>query len=92
MSVVIIGGHCRMECQYKSICKEYSCKAKVYTQPSKNLECQIGSPDLIVLFTKPVSHEMVKIAKKKAQCGDIKLVQSHCSSGSALRNILEQTL
>ena len=27
MSVVIIGGHDRMACQYKRICKEYKCKA-----------------------------------------------------------------
>lgn len=29
MSVVIIGGHERMEGQYKEICKKYRCKVKV---------------------------------------------------------------
>lgn len=34
MSVVIIGGHDRMVSQYKKICKNYNCKAKVFTQMS----------------------------------------------------------
>lgn len=28
MSVVIIGGHDRMVCQYKKVCKQFNCKAK----------------------------------------------------------------
>lgn len=28
MSVVIIGGHDRMVCQYKKVCKSFNCKAK----------------------------------------------------------------
>ena len=34
MSIVIVGGHDRMVCQYKKICKKYNCKAKVFTQMS----------------------------------------------------------
>ena len=37
MSVVIVGGHDRMVCQYKKICKGYKCKAKIFTQMSANL-------------------------------------------------------
>ena len=48
MSVVIIGGHDRMVCQYKKICKSYQCKAKVFTQMSGNLKEKIGKPDLVV--------------------------------------------
>ena len=88
MSVVIIGGHDRMASQYKTICGDYGCKAKVYTQAEHNLECMIGQPDLIVLFTNPVSHKMAKIAKTKAALNDIALVQSHSGSGSALKSIL----
>ena len=62
MSVVIIGGHDRMVCQYKKICKEHKCKAKVFTQMPAKLSSQIGSPDLIILFTNTVSHKMVKCA------------------------------
>ena len=56
MSVVIVGGHDRMVSQYKKICKDFKCKAKVFTQMSANLSGQIGSPDLLILFTNTVSH------------------------------------
>ena len=58
MSIVIIGGHDRMVCQYKEICKKHKCKAKVFTQMSGNLKEKIGRPDLVVLFTNTVSHKM----------------------------------
>ena len=60
MSIVIIGGHDRMVCQYKKICKQFHCKAKVFTQMSAGLGKQIGSPDLIELNTNTVSHKKVK--------------------------------
>jgi hypothetical protein len=88
MNVVIIGGNDCMVCRYKAICKEYGCKAKIFTQPKGNLEGLIGNPNLIVIFTNPVSHEMVKVAKKEAARKDILLVQSHCGSANSLRNIL----
>lgn len=66
MSVVIIGGHDRMVCQYKQICKQFKCKAKVFTQMSAAMSKQIGSPDLIVLFTNTVSHKMVRCAVEEA--------------------------
>ncbi len=62
MSVVIIGGHDRMVSQYKKICRNYKCKAKVFTQMSASLDKQIGSPDLLVLFTNTVSHKMIRCA------------------------------
>jgi hypothetical protein len=92
MSVVIVGGQDRMHCQYKDICKEFGCKAKVFTQNKCNLDCLIGNPDLIVLFTNPVSHGMANIAKKEAANRGIALVQSHSGSGNALRTILETSL
>ena len=48
-----------MVCQYKKICKEHNCKAKVFTQMPAKLGNQIGSPDLIILFTNTVSHKTV---------------------------------
>ena len=48
MSIVIIGGHDRMVCQYKKVCQKYQCKAKVFTQMSGNLSKKIGTPDLVV--------------------------------------------
>lgn len=67
MSVVIVGGHDRMVSQYKKICKEHKCKAKVFTQMSANLSSQIGSPDLVILFTNTVSHKMARCAVVEAE-------------------------
>lgn len=88
MSVVIVGGHDRMICQYKKICKEYKCKAKVFTQMAANLSDQIGSPDLIVLFTNTVSHKMVRCAVSEAEKCNAEIVRCHTSSANALKEIL----
>lgn len=89
MSIVIIGGHDRMVCQYKRICRQYHCKAKVFTQMSASLSKQIGSPDLIVLFTNTVSHKMVRCAVEEAVRCKADIVRCHTSSKNALEEILE---
>jgi len=89
MSIVIIGGHDRMVCQYKKICKEYKYKAKVFTQMSANLGEQIGSPDLIVVFTSTVSHKMVRCMLVEAGKCNADIVRCHTSSGTALTEILK---
>ena len=89
MSVVIVGGHDRMVCQYKKICKGYKCKAKVFTQMSANLSEQIGTPDLLILFTNTVSHKMVRCAVAEAEKCDADIVRCHTSSKRALTEILE---
>ena len=89
MSIVIIGGHDRMVCQYKKICKEYKCKAKVFTQMSANLSDQIGCPDIVILFTNTVSHKMVRCAVVEAERSNAEIIRCHTSSGTALNEILE---
>lgn len=88
MSVVIIGGHDRMVCQYKKICKSHRCKAKVFTQMSADLDKQIGDPDLCILFTNTVSHKMVRCAVDESEKKNFKIVRCHNSSGAALEGIL----
>ncbi|MFA9378650.1 MAG: DUF2325 domain-containing protein [Lachnotalea sp.] len=88
MSVVIIGGHDRMVCQYKRICKNYKYKVKVFTQMSGNLKEQIGRPDLMILFTNTVSHKMVRTALVEAEKGNTDIIRCHTSSGNALEEIL----
>jgi len=90
MSIVIIGGHDRMVCQYKKICKDYKCKAKVFTQMSANLGDQIGSPDVMILFTNTVSHKMVRCAMTEAEKNKAEIIRCHTSSGTALNDILEK--
>ena len=92
MSVVIIGGHDRMVCQYKKICRQFNCKAKVFTQMSASLGKQIGSPDLVVLFTNTVSHKMVKCALempyKQQKCAGRDPWKCMCIKQDALKAIL----
>ena len=88
MSRVILGGHDRMVGQYKKICKQFHCKAKVFTQMSAALGKQIGSPDLIVLFTNTVSHKMVKCAVDEAGRCNADVIRCHTSSKNALEEIL----
>ncbi len=90
MSIVIIGGHERMETQYKEICKRYKCKAKVFTKMKTDLKSKIGSPDLMILFTSTVSHKMVHCAVSEAERSNAIVERSHSSSASALIGILEQ--
>ena len=92
MSVVIVGGHDRMVCMYKKICKEHQCKAKIFTQMSANLSGQIGSPDLLILFTNTVSHKMVRTALTEAEKCKANIVRSHTSSGTALNEILDNIM
>lgn len=88
MSVVIIGGNECMVREYKNLCKEYQCKAKIFPKQNSSLK-GIGNPDLLVLFTGTVSHKMVQNALREVKGLDTRIVRSHTSSMSALRNILE---
>lgn len=88
MSVVIIGGHDRMISQYKQICRQYKCKPKVFTQIPGNFKSQIGSPDLMILFTSTVSHKMVISAAEQAKKNFTVIKRSHSSSAHALKEIL----
>ena len=90
MSVVIVGGHDRMVCQYMKVCKNYKCKAKIFTQMSASMDKQMGTPDLFILFTNTVSHKMVKTAVDEAKRKNVEVVRCHTSSGSALENILKE--
>lgn len=90
MSVVIVGGHDRMVCQYKKICKQYKCKAKVFTQMPAHMGSQIGTPDILILFTNTVSHKMAKCAVAEAEKNDTEIIRCHTSSGNALAEILDK--
>lgn len=89
MSVVIVGGNECMIRQYKDLCSEYKCKAKVYPKMTSGLK-NIGSPDLLVLFTNTVSHKMVRCALSEAKGQNVKIARSHSSSMAALKSILEE--
>lgn len=88
MSVVIVGGNECMIRQYKDLCSAYKCKAKVYPKMTNGLK-NIGSPDLLVLFTNTVSHKMIRCALSEVKGQNIKIARSHTSSMAALKSILD---
>ena len=88
MSVVILGGNECMVRAYKDLCREYQCKAKVYPKMSNAMK-NLGSPDLLVLFTGTMSHKMVRCAMNETRGIDVRVVRSHTSSMASLRGILE---
>ncbi len=89
MSIVIVGGNECMTRRYKDLCSEYKCKAKIYPKMESGLK-NIGSPDLLVLFTNTVSHKMVRFALNETKGGQTRIARSHSSSIAALKSILEQ--
>lgn len=89
MSVVIVGGNECMISQYKNLCRAYKCKAKVYFKMESCVK-NIGSPDLLVLFTSTASHKMVHCVLRQAKEQNTKIARSHSSSMTALKDILEK--
>lgn len=90
MSVVVVGGNDRMATRYKDICKEYNCKAKVFTQMPSDFENKLGTPDLMVVFTNTCSHKMVNRVNQRSQKYDIPVARIHSASATALKSVLEQ--
>ncbi|MEG0918857.1 MAG: DUF2325 domain-containing protein [Anaerovoracaceae bacterium] len=89
MSIAIVGGNDRMARRYKELCKDYKCKAKVFTQP-QGIKKQIGCPDLVIFFTSTVSHKMINIATAALPGKKPQIVHCHSSSMAALRDVLKE--
>ena len=64
MSVIIVGGHERMESVYKKVGKKYGCKVKVFTHMETNFQKRIGNADYIFMLSDVVSHKLVNTAMK----------------------------
>ena len=90
MSIVIVGGNERMEGKYLDICREYGCRAKVFTKEKGSLKKKLGCPDLVILFTGAVSHKLVISAAAEAKKNRIPVAWAHTSSASALHAVLAE--
>ena len=90
MSVVIVGGNECMEGQYCEICKRCGCKAKIFTKENGAMKKILGCPDLLILFTKTVSHKMVIGAVQEAKRNYIPIARVHSSSAAALKSVLSE--
>ena len=90
MSIVIIGGNECMERAYCERCKDYGHRCKVYTRRHKDMAHVFGTPDLCILFTGTVSHNMVQVACDLAKNKNVTLARSRTSSLAALDHLLQQ--
>ena len=90
MSVIILGGNECMERQYKDLCKEYKCRAKVFIKPSGSLKNKLGNPDLMICFTGALSHKVLKNAQCEIRGCGTHVEHSKTASVAALRSILEK--
>lgn len=90
MSVIILGGNECMERQYKELCKEYKCHAKVFIKPTGSLKNKLGNPDLMICFTGALSHKVLKSAQCEIKGLDTVVEHSRTASIAALRGILEK--
>ena len=88
MSIVIVGGNEGMENTYADICRNYGCKAKVFTKERGSLRKKLGSPDLLILFMGTVSHKMVISASQEAKRNRIPVAKIRTSSATALHEVL----
>jgi len=77
-----------MERQYKDLCRQYRCRAKIYTK-AEGMSGKVGTPDLLVLFTGTMSHKMLQGALCAVKGKSTVIARSHSSSMAALKNILQ---
>jgi len=89
MSVLILGGNERMERNYKDLCREFNCRAKVYTKTTGTMKNKIGNPDLCVLFVGALSHKMLNSAMNQMKGTNTIIARCPTSSMDALRTVLE---
>ena len=90
MSLLVIGGHERMEKDYYKLAKSRGYKTKVYTTMSSQVKNSIGSPDAIVILTSTVSHKLTRIVESQARKMDIPIIRHKNSSKVAFNECLSQ--
>lgn len=89
MSIVILGGHHRMEKDYKALAKKEGISLKVYNTMPGSFRKSLGYPDHIVAFTDTISHKFMNSALKESNRKNINLIRSHSSSKNALESIIK---
>jgi len=88
MSILLLGGHERMEEIYIQTGKKRGHKLKVMSKMKTDFTKRVGNPDAIIIFTNTISHKMVIAAEHVAKKNDVLIYKCHTSSQFALDNIL----
>ncbi|TQQ84716.1 DUF2325 domain-containing protein [Peptacetobacter hominis] len=90
MSLLVVGGHERMEKDYLEIGKISGFKTKVCTKKANKLAVSIGNPDAIIILTSTVSHKICSIVESKAKKKNIPIYRRKSSSRSSFFECIEQ--
>ncbi|MDW8094896.1 MAG: DUF2325 domain-containing protein [Caldimicrobium sp.] len=69
MTVIVLGGHDRLEAQLQSYAKDRGINLKFINKPKpkRNMKEALSKADFVLVVTKLVAHEMVALAKRCAQ-------------------------
>lgn len=92
MSIVIFGGHDRMERIYIDEAKKFGLKAKVYTYGRNDIEKSVGSSDRVLIFTDTISHKIASTVSREAKRKNIPVVVCHNSSKTSFKKKMEELL
>lgn len=65
MTLLVLGGHDRLEAPLRNFGMQRSIKIKFINRPTQNLEDAVESADIILVITSTISHEMVRMTKKR---------------------------
>ncbi|SHK39963.1 DUF2325 domain-containing protein [Tepidibacter formicigenes] len=90
MSIVIYGGHDRMERIYIDEAKKVGLKAKVYTYGRNDIRKSIGKSDGILIFTDTISHKVASTISKEAKKKNIPIIVCHNSSKTSYKNTIKE--
>ncbi len=68
MKIVVLGGHDRLAGKVKELSKRYGVSIKFINQETQqNIDSALACADWVIVFTRLVSHNMVKLAKSYAK-------------------------
>lgn len=90
MSILVVGGHERMEKDYLEMGKKLGFKTKVCTKKANKLASSIGNPDAVVILTSTVSHKICNIVEMKAKKQSIPIFRKRAAARVRLQNVLKK--
>ncbi|OPJ56352.1 DUF2325 domain-containing protein [Alkalithermobacter paradoxus] len=90
MSIVIFGGHDRMERIYIDEAKKMGLKAKVYTYGRNDIDKSVGKSDGVLIFTDTISHKIATSVSKEAKKRSIPVIVCHNSSKTSFKKTIQE--
>lgn len=90
MCAALIGGMDRLKRDYMRAAKDGGVTLRCFNGSERGIADQLGTPDMLIIFTNMVSHEARKKALAVAKNRNIPLHMLHSCGVSSLRDCLEK--